>query len=360
MSGPGDEVRPPFGDVDRNLSRRLDGVDEHECSGIVGDLDGLGDGQSRAVVPGDRAQTEEAGVGDGVFQRVAVDPTPPGREFADLDPVEVGHPLPGEVPSGVFEVGPDDDVARFPVDAGRDVVDALDCVPGERYLAGVGADEPGDSLAGALACRRGRLVHPVPTGRVVLVALLEAGDGVGHAAGARPARARVEEHAVVECGNVRAQRLCVHTRFSGAAGLKAASAGGLSQEAGERCAEKDCADGPDEVDGGVAERPCRLSGFGETDRLEGKRREGRERTTEASSDQEQDRPPDRRSEQDPEKEAAENVDGEGVDDAGLDALAEEVTSERAGHAAAADEQQGIHETHLATTWPNSTARNPRA
>jgi len=202
------------------LAGRLDGVDQHPRAGVVGDLDGLRHPEARPVVPGQRTETEQAGVRDGVFQRVHIEPPAVGFEHAHLDVVGVYQPVPGQRPRRVFEVRADDDVAGLEVDGGGDPRDAVSGAVRERDLVGVtGADEPGDAFAGAVHGVERHLVGIARRVGVVLVTFEEVVGGRDDPPRAGAARTRVHVRRLLERGHRRPEVLGVHGGRSTASGL---------------------------------------------------------------------------------------------------------------------------------------------
>jgi hypothetical protein len=79
VPGGSDEIRAPVLDTHRHLAGRLDGIHEHLCARVVGNLDDLPNRQPRPVVPRDGTQTDESCTLDGIFQRVDIEVPAFGR-----------------------------------------------------------------------------------------------------------------------------------------------------------------------------------------------------------------------------------------------------------------------------------------
>jgi len=94
-----DGVGTPLADVHRQLAGHLDGVDERERAGVVGDVDQVRDGEPGPVGPRDGAETDQPRVGDGLGERVTIDPSCRRLDDAHLDALPF-ESLPGEDPAG--------------------------------------------------------------------------------------------------------------------------------------------------------------------------------------------------------------------------------------------------------------------
>jgi hypothetical protein len=163
-----DGVRAPLGDIHRELSGDLHGVDERERAGLVGDVDQFADGQPGAVGPRHRTETRHAHVGHSLGEVVSVDAAALGLDDANVDAL-LFQALPRERPGRVFEIGPDDSVAGLPVDRVRDGVDTRSGTLREGDFVGVRPDEVGDAFPRAVVRIERHTVGVVSCGRLVLV-----------------------------------------------------------------------------------------------------------------------------------------------------------------------------------------------
>ena len=178
----------------------MDGVDQDVRPGVVGLRDQFGDREVGPVVPGQRAQTDEFRVGDGVAVRFAVEPAVRGRDDPYLASLSL-QPLPGQDARGVFEVGPDDGVSGFPLDPAGDPGDAVGGALGQCDLPGVGSEEVGDVRPHILVESERVRVRPRIARRAPLVGLDLTLGRLDDPSRAGTARARVEVPDVLEHRN---------------------------------------------------------------------------------------------------------------------------------------------------------------
>jgi len=137
------------------------------------------------------------------------------------------------------------------------------------------------------------------------------------------------------------------------------AAGRSGEDAGQCCTRCHGEDGGDERPRGVGEGPLSVAGLEQSDRLEGEGGEGREGATEASSEREQGGVVERCGEDDPEREASADVDHESRGEAVGNPLADQMARNSAADPAGADEDDRVHDSHLASQRPQSTAAIPR-
>jgi hypothetical protein len=186
------------------LAGDLDGIDERERAGIVGDLDQFGNRESGPVGPREGAETGDVGPIDGRFVRVSVQPPGRGIDHTDLDARSL-QALPRQRPRRVLQVRADHHVTRLEPEPVGHRVDTGGRALGQRYFLGFGPDEGGDAHPDVVEGIKRRPVGVRPDGRVVLVCREELPGGVDDVPGTGTVCAVVHVDAVRQRGDVRAE-----------------------------------------------------------------------------------------------------------------------------------------------------------
>ena len=139
MAAAGVEVAAELLDVDRDEADGVGSIQENGHAALVGCLRHLASGQDEAGASRNVAQAEQLGTRrDEVVQPLdyPVRLVRRKRQLSHDDAPALHEVHPRQRPGGMLLVGDDHLVARLPVNAGGDDVDALGHVPGEGNLVG--------------------------------------------------------------------------------------------------------------------------------------------------------------------------------------------------------------------------------
>jgi hypothetical protein len=200
-----DDVCTSLVDIDRRLAHALDGIDQHERTGIVCDVGQRLDRQSSPVVPRERTDADEFRILDCCPIGVDIQPFRVTFDDPNVDPTSALEPLPGEDTGGVLEVCPDDNVVAPPLKRAGNTVDPVSRTLGQGDFAGIGSEEFCDGCSDIVVGIECSRLHAFGGRRFEFVVFEERLGGRDDSARTRTTRTGIEIDRIFESGNVRTE-----------------------------------------------------------------------------------------------------------------------------------------------------------
>ncbi len=192
MTGADERVGTPLVEIDRPLTRPLDGVDEGERPRLVGRGGHLGDREPCPVGPRQRGVHRQLRVRDRLGPRVGVDPSPGRLHASHLDAVFLSEPGQRHVRRRVFEIRRHHGVTRSEIECGDHCTQPVCGRLRQGEFRGVDPDERGDPFANRLVGGEPDRVGVTVGQHVGLVGTVPLVDDTQQRLRCRPGRASVE------------------------------------------------------------------------------------------------------------------------------------------------------------------------